>query len=760
MFNRRRAALLRVAFAALVSAFAAQAEAQSGDLYVYQTGLVRAITPLGDGRTLVAGDFGFVNGEPVDAQVVRLDAAGALEAGFRVSVGSVLQPNAAGDVRAVVSVPASGEAILAGAFARVQDEPVVGLAKVDASGALTPWRAVPAAGEPGIRFVDALLRVSADELIAVAALEDRQGAYILRVNATTGVYQTLFSVLGRVNTLLADPDGGVIVGGSFGTIAGTPAFNIARLLPGTLQLDNNFFYRSASAVTALARSPIDGLLHVGAGARVERVLPSGNADPKYFVAANGPIARLLFDDGGRLYLAGSFSIVNAAPRGRVARVSADGTLDPSWQPPEMRGDASRMELRGGRLLVGGTVLSAATDEAGLMTLSTGANPPGSPTPALRFGFALAESDRAYIVRATPDGGAIIAGAFSHTRDAVTGPLLRLNADGSLSLQWSPLISTDYSSLAVADDGTVYIAGQMALGSALSGVSQVVRVLPQGGAVDPAWRLLTPSDIPPSALTIDGDQLYLGGSRPWLNGVPQNLLARASRTGVAAIDPSWTPVCARDGCADGQIIVRADGSVITRPRSPPIGVIDIVPPPPPAPPVRILSLVTAMPSGTELVSPYGPLIDSQRPAVGRLQIDSQQRLYLTGAFRTAEAPVFESLLRTLPDGSIDPGFTPNLGVQRVAAGPAELVDDRYLYLITQAAPDGGTREVRRIDIASGSLDAGWVPVGPAVESATRLVRAGDRILVVGPAPTLAPQGGALRFAFLSQAATALFADSFE
>lgn len=737
------------------------AQAQAIDLPVYRTAPVTAITPLVDGRALVAGEFEYLNGEPTIGQVLRLDEVGALDPAFRVVVGGVLDPDAAGSVRAMVAAPSGGEVFLAGAFSRVQGEQVTGLAKLDASGALTPWRAVPGPGETALIFVDALVGIAPGTLLAVAAMEARAGPQILRVDAASGVYETLHSVAGNVTAVLPEPDGSVLIGGTFLGIGATPTGNIARLLPGTLQAQPGPFFRTEQGVTALARSPIDGLLHVGANRRVERVLESGSLDPKYFVAANGPIHRLLFDDSGRLYLAGSFSIVNAAPRARIARVAADGTLDASWQAPELRGDARHLRLVAGRLLVGGTVVSTATNEAGLMVVPTGAIVPASPLPTLRLGRAVPEAARLLAMRATPDGGAIIAGSFSHTREAVTGPILRLDADGSLRTDWSPLLDLSFlGDMAVADDGSLYLSATMALGPALDAASQVVRVLPQGGGFDPAWRLVSSAFGPPTALAVAGSQIYLGGQFPALNGVSQPGLARAGRIGPAMVDASWTPACASFTCATGQIVVRADGSVITMPAPWSDGSVDFNPPPPPGPPIRLLSLVTTAAGGDEVVSVFGPPVVAGLSRVDRLQIDAQQRLYLTGLFRTVGPPVLDSLARVLPDGSLDAGFVPNLGAQRVAAGPAELTGNGYLYLLTRSLVPGQPRQVRRVDIASGTVDADWTPSSPAIESATHLVRTGDRILVVGPAPAPGPQGSFLRVEFLPQESPALFADSFE
>lgn len=761
MISRRRIprVLIAAAAACCALAWALQSRAQGTDLQVYRTAPVTAIMPMGDGRALVAGGFDAVNGDATAGQVVRLDAAGAIDPEFRIAVAGIVDPNAAGVVRAMAIDPASGEVILAGAFSRVQGEAVAGLAKVDASGVLTPWRTVPGDGEPALIFVDALLRIAPDTLVAVAALEDRAGPQLLRIDAASGVYETLYSIAGNVTAVLAEPDGGVLLGGNFLVIDGTYVGNIARLAPGTLALERRFLFRSDNGVTALARSPRDGLLYVGADARVTRLQESGGPDPKYFVAANAAIERLLFDDSGRLYVAGAFSIVNAAPRARLARVLADGALDPAWQPPEMRGSASRLGLVGSRLLAGGTVLSTATDEAGLMTLSTGPTAPSPSVPALRFGRAVPAEVRVLGVRALPDGGAMVAGFFSHTRDAVTGPLLRLDAAGSPRPDWSPLLEMSaFGDVAVSDDGSVYLSARLALGSGLADASQVVHVPPEGGAVDPIWRLVTSADGPPTALALRGNQIYVGGQFLALNGVPQARLARANRSGTAVIDPAWTPVCNSVACAAGQIIVRADGSVVTLPVPWSPGGVDFVPPPPPGPPVRLLSLVTTTTAGDEVVSEFGPLIDSALSLVTRLAIDSQQRLYLSGTFRTAGPPVLASLARALPDGSIDATFAPDLGDQRVAAGPAELVDDRHLYVLTRPTLPGPPRGLRRIDITSGMVDANWTPVGPAIETATHLVHAGNRLLVVGPAP--GTQGSSLRVAFLSLEATSLFVDSFE
>jgi uncharacterized delta-60 repeat protein len=150
-------------------------------------------------------------------------------------------------------------------------------------------------------------------------------------------------VLGQVNAVVIQPDGKVVIAGTFTSINGTPRWNIARLnADGTV--DEGFAKSTKDGVQgeifALALQK-DG--HIVAGGlftqsgkseakNLVRYTPEGTVDSSFGQAlggqaTNGAVLALAVQPDDKIILGGSFSMVYGQERRGVARLNADGTVD-------------------------------------------------------------------------------------------------------------------------------------------------------------------------------------------------------------------------------------------------------------------------------------------------------------------------------------------------------------------------------------------------------------------------------------------------
>jgi uncharacterized delta-60 repeat protein len=187
---------------------------------------------------------------------------------------------------------------------------------------------------------------------------------------------------GRVTRIVRQTDGQLLIGGSFTNVNGVTQRGVARLMPnGTI--DPSFQSAvlgggGSFVVDALGLQP-DGRILFGGyaqnfwrfpGGHVRRHLarlhPNGSLDLSFEAAlqteggfAGSLVNDLLIAPDGRVYVAGVFSLVEGTPRRRLARLFADGRLDPSFDPgtgPSATTGNSviTLEFDGqGRLLAGG-----------------------------------------------------------------------------------------------------------------------------------------------------------------------------------------------------------------------------------------------------------------------------------------------------------------------------------------------------------------------------------------------------------------------
>jgi len=156
-------------------------------------------------------------------------------------------------------------------------------------------------------------------------------------------------VAGIIEALAPAPGGGVYLAGDFTGVHGVPRNHVARLLPnGEVDLAFDPSAGPNARVSALAVQPdgrvlisgsfstIDGIKRTG----LARLNPDGSLDPSFDVGLGvqstnrvAHIRVLLPDADGRVYLAGDFTHINQRPRRAIARLLPAGSLDESFNSP-------------------------------------------------------------------------------------------------------------------------------------------------------------------------------------------------------------------------------------------------------------------------------------------------------------------------------------------------------------------------------------------------------------------------------------------
>lgn len=204
---------------------------------------------------------------------------------------------------------------------------------------------------------------------------------ILRLNADGTVDTSFNSTTGAnddVNTLLLQPDGKIIIGGYFTAYNGT-AINMLARLNTDGSVDTGFtpptFGGSGASgwrVSSLALQP-DGKILVGGSyyfnggqfkAGLCRVLATGVLDTTFNGVTSGAhalgdtsylltVSDIAVEMDGRILIAGNFTAYNGTARGGFARLTNTGALDASLTSTTDSGCNTVLVQPDGRILVGG-----------------------------------------------------------------------------------------------------------------------------------------------------------------------------------------------------------------------------------------------------------------------------------------------------------------------------------------------------------------------------------------------------------------------
>ncbi len=343
---------------------------------------VNAIALRSDGKVLIGGWFTMVNGTN-RKRVAQLEASGSLDTGFDpgggVEVGAyslVVQPD--------------GKVLIGGLYTFINGTNRYGSARLNSDGTLDDTFIASTNFNPDftpmIHFEDCppgyncyssvaplALAVQPDGKVLVSgwsvitACDPWEGGctdfyrfFLIRVNgdgSPDGSFEPTASD-GYMQAFALQPDGKIILGGSFYSLKGVIHPGIARLN------SNGSLDASFAAVTGLYNVSslglqADGNIIAAGSYAIGRIGPNGSRETCFNPVTDATVRSLKVQPDGKILLGGNFSMVNGVSRNGIARLNANGSLDSSFNPGlGADGPVSSMALQSdGKVLIGGGFLS-------------------------------------------------------------------------------------------------------------------------------------------------------------------------------------------------------------------------------------------------------------------------------------------------------------------------------------------------------------------------------------------------------------------
>lgn len=349
-----------------------------------------------------------------------------------------------------------------------------------------------------IRLARTLTRFCLPALVCAASASMPSSVYAQQAGSVDPAFAPGFGVDGGVKALAVQPDGKLLVAGQFDHVDGTTYDNLARLNPdGSLDatfnpvaIDGAYSFVTAY-VNTLAVQP-DGRILVGgsfsqvggkAHQNLARLNADGSVDESFMPTINTQgsvyhnvtgVTALAIQVDGKIVVAGGFDLVDAQPRRGIARLNADGSLDASFDPAVpanvypaqgLDGDVFALALGPtGEVYVAGTFHTINGVSQSALARLRGADG------HLDAGFAppLGSYSDLDAIACQPDGRLLVAGYFDQPGGQTSSSrsdLARFNADGSSDDDFSLQHANggyDSSSIALIavqpQDGSILIAG--------------------------------------------------------------------------------------------------------------------------------------------------------------------------------------------------------------------------------------------------------------------------------------------------------------
>jgi uncharacterized delta-60 repeat protein len=301
--------------------------------------LVYALAHQPDGKALVVGAIWDYDGAPARS-IVRVNSDGSRDTSF--DAGSGAHPSSP----FAVALQPDGRIVLGGGFTTFDGHPRGSVVRLLSDGSVDPSFTTAGGGTYGVDVV----AVQPDGRILIGggftSYDGETRNSIARLFADGSLDMSFnpstawdVGALYGVSAIALQPDGKVLIGGTFTSYSGAPRKGVARLHTDG-SLDSSFdpgagvtstawpqAYVNSIALQPDGRVLVGGLFtHVGGVARANlaRLDANGSVDVSFDPGpgANGRVHALAFEPHGRVWVGGEFTQLRGAPRHRVGRLFA------------------------------------------------------------------------------------------------------------------------------------------------------------------------------------------------------------------------------------------------------------------------------------------------------------------------------------------------------------------------------------------------------------------------------------------------------
>lgn len=305
---------------------------------------VKMVHVLSNGKMYVVGYFTTYKGTSQN-YIVRLNADGTVDTSFDTDAvgepvpGQDHMNSTNGNIEAI-AVQSDGKIIIGGSFTSFNGTVRNRILRLNSTGSLdTSFNTGLGIRDTDYGFESLVTRIliQPDGKILVTGFFQTYNTVtrerIVRLNANGSVDQTFDSsrgANGNINTMELQPDGKILIGGSFTAYAGVARSGIARLN---------------------SNGSLDATFNPGSG-------------------TNALVSDIALRSDGKIYVAGSFTTYNGTPRNYIALINANGSLDVNAFPNGQgtNGAIFMARLLGSRLFLGGNFSNFAGNNVNSMAV--------------------------------------------------------------------------------------------------------------------------------------------------------------------------------------------------------------------------------------------------------------------------------------------------------------------------------------------------------------------------------------------------------
>lgn len=426
-----------------------------------------AIQP--DGKIIIGGEFQSFNFH-VTGGLLRLISNGSLDSSFNLG-------NEYYETVRSIALKVNGKIIIGGEFLVNKSNNYRHLTQLNADGSLDTTFNLRTGADNTVRTIV----LQPDKKIIIGGTFTTFNGIsrnnLARLNPNGGIDETFYldsGANGIVTAIALQPNGKIIIAGNFTRYNRTMAKRIVRLNKnGTLDKSFNARIGANDIVTSVVLQPNGKIIIAGSFNSfnskprfgIARLNTDGNLDETFnsdTIKYNG-VKSIALQKDGKIIIGGGFNNSNKTERKNIARLNTDGSVDTSFHPEI--GAYNHVQTiviqSDDKIVVGGRCPSYfSSSKNNLIRL----NPNGSPDPT--FGHEIRFEGNWYTngvhdIGIQPDGKLIVVGKFYSINGYPRNNIARLNNDGTMDTTFIHGTGTDspIQTLVLQSDNKIIIGGE-------------------------------------------------------------------------------------------------------------------------------------------------------------------------------------------------------------------------------------------------------------------------------------------------------------
>lgn len=624
-----------------------------------------------------------------------------------------------------IMIQSDGKIIIGGDFTTFNSIAAKSLARINTDGSFDNSFLI-GSGTNG--YVSSFIRQPDGKILVCGSFTSFNGVTknrIVRLNANGTIDAAFVTGTGAdsvVECVALQTDGKIIIGGQFTKFNGISAKYLARLnADGSLDTSFDTTTGFNSHVYSVAVQA-DGKILAGGNFTnynsvsknyIVRMNPDASADESFATTGfNNIVYKILLSDDNKIFVGGKFNKYNSVSKNGIIKINEDASIDDTFNIGSGTNSIVRniLILNDKKILLGGDfTVYAGTMRNYIVKL----NENGTIDTAFNPGKGFSQSTTSF--QQQTDGKIVIGGSYGVFNNNVKHYLSRINPEGTLDYTFNPGNGADGSirNIALQADKKMIIVGNF--NSFNDSQNNRIARIDSDGNVDQTLQTGAGADLIVRAVGVqDDNKIVAGGDFQTFNGIAKSYLVRLTSTG--SIDNDFKigygptdPV--RDILIqpDGKILICGDFTVFN---------------------TKTANHILRLNIDGTIDTSFHPVSGANNP-IYSMKLQSDNKILISGNFTTYDGISRNRVARINADGTLDTSFS-------VGTGANSIVNDIIIQADGKILVGGNftiynnfaVNRIIRLN-PNGSRDASFTPgVGANATIETFVIQENGKILIGG------------------------------